>query len=72
MDRKVGIVLQDGLVETFGWISDDWLMIRSPNGAVWMQLNGDIAEGVPEEPVVFDKAAEEVGSDGSGGNDGGS
>jgi hypothetical protein len=56
LDRKVGIIREDG-IETFGWISDDWQMIRSPNGAVWIQLNGDIEEGPPTEPV-FDEAAE--------------
>jgi hypothetical protein len=56
MDRKVGIIREEG-VETFGWISDDWQMIRSPNGAVWIQLNGDVEEGPPSEPV-FDEAAE--------------
>jgi hypothetical protein len=60
MGLKVGIVLEDGLVETFGWISEDWLMIRSPNGAVWIQLNGDIEEGPPEEPSAFDVALEPV------------
>lgn len=60
IDLKVGIVGDEGLIETFGWISRDWLMIRSPNGAVWMQLNGDAAEaeGPPLEPGVFDVAAE--------------
>ena len=48
MDRKVGIIREEG-VETFGWISDDWQMIRSPNGAVWIQLNGDGEEGPPDE-----------------------
>jgi hypothetical protein len=34
-------------------------MIRSPNGGVWIQLNGDIEEeGPPPEPDVFDAAAE--------------
>jgi hypothetical protein len=60
MNRKVGVVGDEGLLETFGWISDDWLMIRSPGGAVWMQLNGDITEGPPSEPVVFDSTAESV------------
>jgi hypothetical protein len=69
MDLKVGIIRDEGFVETFGWISDDWLMIRSPNGAVWMQLNGDVNEGVPEELKVFDRIAEtptlyEIGTDG--------
>lgn len=58
MNLKVGIVSSEGLVETFGWMSEDWLMIRSPNGAVWMQLNGDIKEGPPPEPIVFDTAGE--------------
>jgi hypothetical protein len=56
MDRKVGIVREEG-IETFGWISEDWQMIRSPSGAVWIQLNGDVEEGPPTEPV-FDTAAE--------------
>lgn len=58
MNLKVGFVRDEGVLETFGWMSADWLMIRSPNGAVWMQLNGDITEGAPEEPVVFDDAEE--------------
>lgn len=57
MNLKVGIVREEG-IETFGWISDDWQMIRSPNGAVWIQLNGDVEEGPPEERAVFDEAAE--------------
>jgi hypothetical protein len=56
--QKVAVVLGEGIIETFGWISEDWLMIRSPNGAVWMQLNGDIEEGVPEGPEEFDFVAE--------------
>jgi hypothetical protein len=57
MDRKVGIIREEG-IETFGWISEDWQMIRSPNGAVWIQLNGDVAEGPPTKAEVFDKAIE--------------
>jgi hypothetical protein len=57
MNRKVGIIRDEGLIETFGWISDDWLMIRSPNGAVWMQLNGDIDEGPPVDNGIFDADA---------------
>jgi hypothetical protein len=56
MDRKVGIIREEG-IESFGWISDDWQMIRSPNGAVWIQLNGDLEEGPPTE-AVFDKAVD--------------
>ena len=39
-DLKVGIITEDG-TDTFGWISEDNLMIRSPGGAVWIQLHGD-------------------------------
>lgn len=38
---KVGILKEDG-IETFGWISDDYEMIRSPLGAVWIQLSQDM------------------------------
>lgn len=47
MDLKVGIIRPEG-IETFGWISDDHQMIRSPDGAVWIQLNGDLAEDAPD------------------------
>ena len=40
-DLKVGIIKEDG-IETFGWISDDYEMIRSPLGAVWIQLSQDM------------------------------
>jgi hypothetical protein len=65
MDLKVGIVREEG-IETFGWISQDWQMIRSRNGAVWIQLNGDVEEGPPAEPGAFD-TAEDLPE--SGGND---
>ena len=58
MDQKVGILRDEGLFETFGWISNDWLMIRSPGGAVWMQLNPDVAAGPPQAPEPFDPVAE--------------
>jgi hypothetical protein len=45
-ELKVGIIYPEG-IETFGWISNDFQMIRSPNGAVWIQLHGDIAENIP-------------------------
>lgn len=49
MHNKLGIIRPEG-IETFGWISDDYQMIRSPNGAVWIQLHGDMDEDelVPE------------------------
>jgi len=56
-DLKVGIVRPEG-IETFGWISEDWLMIRSPNGSVWIQLNSDIEEGPPQEPPTFDSSTQ--------------
>lgn len=37
-DLKVGIIKEEG-IETFGWISSDFEMIRSPLGAVWIQLS---------------------------------
>lgn len=48
MDLKVGIIRPEG-IETFGWISEDSQMIRSPNGAVWVQLNGDTLGELDEE-----------------------
>ena len=46
MQLKVGILLEGGL-ETIGWISEDYKMIRSAQGAVWIQLSDDMS---PEEP----------------------
>lgn len=43
---KVGIVRPDG-VETFGWISTNWEMIRSPKGSVWIRICSDGAEDPP-------------------------
>jgi hypothetical protein len=43
MGLKVGIVYQDH-VETFGWISTDQKFIRSPNGAVWIQISNDMSD----------------------------
>lgn len=62
MGRKVGIINPDGSIETFGWISDDDRMIRSPLGAVWIQLNGDMAgdEDTPPEPDVETLPLEEA------------
>lgn len=45
-ELKVGIIKPEG-IETFGWISEDLQMIRSPEGAVWIQINGNTAEGPP-------------------------
>jgi len=60
MDLKIGIVREEG-IETFGWMSQDWQMIRSPNGAVWIQINGDTDDDVnPTLPDSFDFAEEIV------------
>lgn len=40
-DLKVGIIKEEG-IETFGWISSDYEMIRSPLGAVWIRLSKDM------------------------------
>ncbi len=40
LDLKVGVIREEG-IETFGWISEDFQMIRSGYGAVWIQLNRD-------------------------------
>lgn len=40
---KVGIIYEDH-VETFGWLSADRKFIRSPKGAVWVQLSSDMSE----------------------------
>ena len=46
---KLGIVAEDG-IETFGWISKDFEMIRSSAGDVWIRLVASVIEGA-EEPV---------------------
>jgi hypothetical protein len=39
---KVGVIYEDR-VETFGWMSSNSKIIRSPNGAVWIKLIGDMS-----------------------------
>lgn len=51
MDKKVGIIKPDGIF-TFGWISDDYKMIRSPRGAVWILLNEDVNTNEWEAPIM--------------------
>lgn len=46
--NKVGVITSGG-IETFGWISDDWEMIRSPLGSVWIRINEDTREQAPPE-----------------------
>ncbi len=38
---KVGVVDGDGVISTFGWISRNLEMIRSPAGAVWIRIVED-------------------------------
>ena len=46
---KVGVIHEEG-IDTFGWISDNGQMIRSPDGAVWIQIQGDeMNENVDED-----------------------
>ena len=40
MNNKVGM-LHGEQFESFGWISDNQEMIRSPGGAVWIQITTD-------------------------------
>lgn len=41
--EKVGIIRPEG-IDTFGWISRDWEMIRSPRGSVWIKICSDLSE----------------------------
>jgi len=38
---KVGIVDGEGVISTFGWISKNLEIIRSPVGAVWIRIVED-------------------------------
>lgn len=51
MGLKVGIIYEDH-VESFGWISDDYKFIRSPNGAVWIQISNDMNAEEINEPLI--------------------
>ncbi len=58
---KIGVVTEDG-TQTFGWISTDWEMIRSPLGSVWVRLCGDTEDLEPssDAQVLSDISADEV------------
>ena len=49
--QKVGVVDDDGIISTFGWISENLEMIRSPSGAVWIRIVEDHL--TPEEQGVL-------------------
>jgi hypothetical protein len=51
--RKIGFIDENDEIVTFGWMSDDYKMIRSPHGAVWVQLSGDMSEA--ERSASFDE-----------------
>ncbi len=53
--RKLGMIVDDNIV-TIGWISEDFKMIRSPYGAVWVQISSEMPE---EERVASFDAAED-------------
>lgn len=48
LDLKVGIIRPEG-IETFGWMSEDYEMIRSPLGSVWIRISEDKAEDAPPQ-----------------------
>jgi hypothetical protein len=50
--RKIGVIDGNDEVITIGWISDDYKMIRSPYGAVWVQISSDMSE--EERTASFD------------------
>ncbi|MBL0706288.1 hypothetical protein [Sinomonas cellulolyticus] len=52
--RKIGFIDDDDELVTFGWMSNDFKMIRSPHGAVWVQLSDDMT--VEEQSASFDAA----------------
>jgi hypothetical protein len=60
MNLKVGILREEG-IDTIGWISRDYSMIRSPLGAVWIQLSSDMTTeewtGVAMEPASAESEA---------------
>lgn len=55
LELKVGIIRPEG-IETFGWISDDYEMIRSPLGSVWIRIStdGDL-DTLPEPETMITK-----------------
>lgn len=60
-DLKVGIIKEEG-IETFGWISSDFEMIRSPQGAVWIQLSRDMDGDEYTPPQLSEEDEGSIGS----------
>lgn len=50
--RKLGVISGDDELVTIGWISEDFKMIRSPYGAVWIQISPEMPE--EERTAAFD------------------
>lgn len=50
--RKIGVIDENDEIVTIGWISEDYKMIRSPYGAVWVQISSDMSED--ERTAAFD------------------
>jgi hypothetical protein len=65
--EKVGLIKEAG-IETFGWISPNWEMIRSPRGAVWIRIcldrnsDGEIDRGISEVVESPNTFTDEVGN----------
>lgn len=57
---KVGVITSGGQIETFGWITRGYEMIRSARGAVWIRLHRDMSEEEwadrPSRPDPADQA----------------
>jgi hypothetical protein len=58
--EKIGLIRTER-IETFGWISKDWEMIRAPGGSVWIRLCGDDADTLDDAPEVT-RADDEPGA----------
>ncbi len=60
MNLKVGI-LREERIDTIGWISSDYSMIRSARGAVWIRLSSDMSaeewDGLSLGPVSVEAEA---------------
>lgn len=55
---KVGVITEAG-VETIGWISLNWEMIRSPLGAVWIRICSDRDDVHADLGAIEDEVAAE-------------
>lgn len=58
---KVGVIKEEG-IETFGWISSDYEMIRSPLGAIWIQLSRDMDGDEYTPPQIGEEDEGSIGT----------